>query len=595
MENNPVTKPAITSRGLGRPRLRTAPETLDAAFGDASMVNNPATTTVCARDTCAVRFRVAPCPALLPYQRQWLRSDVFAGLAAGAVVIPQAMAYATVANMPVQFGLYSCMLPMIVYAFIGGSRSVSVSTTSTVATLTASTMLGAGVLAGSSGAPSELMMLTLLVGVILLIARVLRLGSVVENINEATLIGLKAGVGLTIAAGQLPKLLGVAPDPNHEGFFRVLASALRQLGHTHLLTVALSLASIGLLWFIGRAYPRVPGPLVVAALGIAGAAFGGLTTLGVKLIPTVPEGLPLPALPALDHVGQLLPGALAIAMMAFLETVSAARGIRRREDPQIEPDRELSALGLAAVVGAFFHALPPSGGFSQSQVNTRAGARSQISGLVTAALAIVVALLLAPVLSKLPEATLGAMVLVPVLGLVDVRALHEFWMFSRREFTLAVIVMVFALTVGLLPAVAVGVLLTLYGVLHNANQPHVVQIVDRDGITTDGPEGELALPADPLVLRPQVALYTANLRANTRTIRTLTLSADPQPKTLVVDLSRQLDISSTILDGLRDLDADLAAAGVRVMFAAMPVSALTLARRWPWWQDLEREGRYREA
>jgi sulfate permease family protein len=148
---------------------------------DVVMVNNPATTAYGAGDTDAVRFGVAVSPALLPYQREWLRGDVFAGLAAGAVVIPQAMAYATVANMPVQFGLYSCMLPMVVYAFIGGSRSVSVSTTSTVATLTASTMLGAGVLAGSSGAPSELVTLTLLVGVILLVARVLRLGSVVEN------------------------------------------------------------------------------------------------------------------------------------------------------------------------------------------------------------------------------------------------------------------------------------------------------------------------------------------------------------------------------------------------------------------------------
>lgn len=534
-------------------------------------------------------------PALVPYQRQWLRGDVFAGLAAGAVVIPQAMAYATVANMPVEFGLYSCMLPMVVYAFMGGSRSVSVSTTSTVATLTASTMLGAGVLAGSSHAPSELMTLTLLVGVILLVARVVRLGSVVENINEATLIGLKAGVGLTIAAGQLPKLLGVTPDPNHEGFFRVLASALRQLGHAHLMTVVLSLASIGLLWFIGRAYPKVPGPLVVAGVGIAGAAFGGLNALGVKLIPAVPEGLPVPGLPSFDQIGHLLPGALAIAMMAFLETVSAARGIRRREDAQIEPDRELSALGLAAVAGAFFHALPPSGGFSQSQVNTRAGARSQVSGLVTAALAVVVALLLAPVLSKLPEATLGAMVLVPVLGLIEVRALKALWTFSRREFTLAILVMTVALTVGLLPAVAVGVLLTLYAVLHNANQPHVVQVGDHDGISADGPESELVQPADPLVLRPQVALYTANLRANTATIRVMALSADPPPKTLVVDLSRQLTISTTILDGLRDLDADLAAAGVRVEFTAMPPAALALARRWPWWQDVEREQRYRQV
>jgi sulfate permease, SulP family len=450
------------------------------------------------------RFEFAP--AIRPYQRQWLRGDVLAGLTAGAVVIPQAMAYATVADMPVQFGLYTCMLPLVVYAFVGGSRTASMSTTSTVATLTASTMLGAGIVAGSPDAQSDLITLTLLVGVILLAARLLRLGSIVENINRATLIGLKAGVGLTIAASQLPKLLGVAPDPNHDGFFRVLWSALSQVGDAHVITVWLTVVSIGILLLMGVVTPRIPGPLVIAALGIV-AAFGGLSSMGVKLIPAVPQGLPVPDLPSFDHVGQLIPGALAIAMMAFLETVSAARGIRRSEDPQLDPDRELTASGLAAVLGSFFHTLPPSAGFSQSQVNTRSGARTQVSSLVTAALAIVVALVLAPALSKLPEATLGVMVLVPVLGLIDVRAMRRLLAFDRLEFALAMVVMLFALVAGLLPAVAVGVLLTLYAVLHEANHPHVVQVVRQDGEHwVDRAEGDPIEPADPLVLRTQSAL-----------------------------------------------------------------------------------------
>jgi SulP family sulfate permease len=537
------------------------------------------------------RFELAP--AIWPYQRQWLRGDVLAGLAAGAVVIPQAMAYATVAGMPVQFGLYTCMLPLVVYAFIGGSRTASMSTTSTVATLTASTMLGAGIVAGSPDGASELITLTLLVGVILLAARLVKLGSIVENINRATLIGLKAGVGLTIAASQLPKLLGVAPDPNHDGFFRVLWSALSQVGDAHVVTVGLTVVSIAILIFMGYATPRIPGPLVIAALGIVAAAFGGLSSMGVKLIPAVPQGLPIPGWPAFDHVAQLIPGALAIAMMAFLETVSAARGIRRSEDPQLDPDRELTASGLAAVLGSFFHTLPPSAGFSQSQVNTRSGARTQVSSLVTAALAIVVALFLAPALSKLPEATLGVMVLVPVLGLIDVRAMKRLFVLDRMEFALAMIVMLFALVAGLLPAVAVGMLLTLYAVLHEANHPHVVQVVRRDGsYWVDRAEGDPIEPADPLVLRAQVALYTANLRANANVVSGLVKACDPRPKTLVLDLSRQPKVSSTILDGLRELDTEMAGLGVRVVFAALPDSACETARRWPWWQELAAQGRY---
>lgn len=517
------------------------------------------------RDTSRVRL-----PGILPYQRQWLRADVLAGLAAGAVIIPQAMAYATVAHVPVQFGLYTCMLPLVVYAFIGGSRTTSVTTTSTIATLSASTLVGAGVVAE---APSHLITLTLLVGVFLLAARLLRLGSIIENINEATLLGLKAGVGLTVAAAQLPKLLGVEDNPHATGFFHVLWSALRQLGDVNLPTVFLSIVTITVLLLIGKFAPLIPGPLVVVALGIVLAAFGGLPSMGVAVIPAVPQGIPLPALPALDHVTHLVPGALAIAMMAFLETIAVARGVRRPDEPQIDADRELSANGIAALVGSFFHTLPPAGGFSQTGMNLRTGARTQVSGLATAALAVLVAVFLAPVLSKLPQATLGAMVLVAVLGLIDIGALRRLYRFDKLEFSLAAIVGVFGLTVGLLPAVAAGVLLTLYFVLREANRAHVVQV-----------------GRDPLVLRFDLGLYTANLRANIDAVVAQVAAGDPRPCVVVLDLSRLPWLSSTILDGLRDLETEIS--DVEVRYAGLRADLHEAAKRWPWWQDVEAQGRY---
>lgn len=499
------------------------------------------------------------------------------------------MAYATVANMPVQFGLYTCMLPLVVYAFIGGSRTASVTTTSTIATLTASTMVGAGIAAGSAEAPSELVTLTLLVGLLLLAARLLRLGSVVENINQATLIGIKTGVGLTVAVTQLPKLLGL-PSPAEEGFLRVVAFVVRHLDQANVVTATLGLGSVVILLVMSRFLPSVPGPLVVVALGIGLAAFAGLASHGVALIPEVPQGIPLPALPSLDHVGGLLPGALAIALLAFMETIAVARGVRRPDEPQVDPDRELAANRVGAVVGAFFHSLPPAGGFSQTGVNVRAGARSQVAGLVTAGLAVLVALLLAPILSELPQATLGAMVLVATIGLVDVGALTQLYHFDKVEFGLAAAVAVFALTVGLLPGVAAGVILTLYLVMREVNHPRVVQLVWRDG--QGWHETETDEPADPLVLRFQLGLYAANLRANTGAVHDHVFRSEKRPATVVLDLRRLPKVTSTVLDGLRDFETELARDDVRVVYACLAPKVHDVAVRWPWWRDVEQQGRY---
>ncbi len=500
------------------------------------------------------------------------------------------MAYASVANMPVQFGLYTCMVPLVVYAVVGGSRTASVTTTSTIGTLTASTMLGAGIVAGSPNAPAQLVTLTLLVGVILLIARLLRLGSVIENVNQATLIGIKAGVGLTVAASQLPKLLGVQPDPNEDGFFKVVWLALRQLDHANVATMLVSAGAIGVLLAMARWAPALPAPLVVVAIGIALAAFTRLPELGVSLIPEVPRGVPAPALPALDRLPELVPGALAIALMAFLETLAVARGVRRLDEPQIDPNRELSANGLAAIFGAFFHALPPAGGFSQTGMNLKSGAKSQVSSLTTAALAVLVAVLLAPVLSKLPQAILGALVLVAVIGLVDVKALVALFRFDKHEFALAATVSILGLTAGLLPAVAAGVVLMLYSVLRELNKAHIVQLTERDGRWIEGPENDLSSTTDPLIIKSRVALYTANLRTNVDRIRALVAQCSPRPDTVVWDLSAQAAVSSTILDGLRDAEAELS--GVRIVYAALPEDVHRAAQRWPWWQRVEKEDRY---
>ncbi len=514
-------------------------------------------------------------PTLAGYRGSDLSRDVLAGLSAGAVVVPQAMAYATIANLPVQVGLYSCVLPLLVYAGLGGSRVMSVSTTSTIATLSATTLVSVGVVASSTEIPGALISLTLLVGIILLVARLLRLGSLVEIINRPTLVGIQLGVGATVAVGQLPKLLGEQGDVSAHGFVRSVNAALAALPGGNLPTIVLSAGSIVALYLGRRFVPRVPGPLVVVAVGILLAAPGWLPSVGVALIPPVPQTVPVPHLPSLVDVGALVPGALAIAVMAFLESAAVARTLREPDEPSIDTNQELLATASANAVGSFFSILPAAGGFSQSAVNRGAGARSQVSSLVTVALALLVGLFLGPVLSLMPQATLAALVFVAVLGLLDLPALSRLWSISRRDFWVAVVTGVVGLTAGLVQAVAVGVVLTLILVLRALNQPRVA-VASRDGGT--------------VIVRLLGPLYTANVLATEQAVLDL-VAQTSDVSVVVLDMSVVQEISVTVLDAMTDLDRELAARGVQLRLASLPEQAARVARRTSWFRGLEEADR----
>ncbi|SDR90866.1 SulP family inorganic anion transporter [Microterricola viridarii] len=514
-------------------------------------------------------------PTLRGYRREWIGPDVIAGLAAGAVVVPQGMAYATIASLPVQIGLYSCMVPMLVYALLGGARAMSVSTTSTIATLTATTLVSAGVAVGSDDAVRDLTTLTLLVGVILLLARLLRLGAIVENINKSTILGIQIGVGATVAVGQLPTLLGVDSNFTGHGFIRSINAVIVALPTVNVPTLLLSVCSIAVLFGFKRFAPRIPGPLIVVAGGILLIAFTGARAAGVSVIAPVPQGLPLPSLPALGDIVDLIPGALAIAVMAFLESAAVARGIRAAGEKQIDSNQELLATSAASIAGSFFSTLPAAGGFSQSAVNLAAGARSQLSTLVTVAFAVLVALFLGPVLSLLPEATLASMVFVAVIGLIDVPSLLRLARVNRPDFWTTVATAAVGLTAGLLPAVAVGVALTLLLILIELSKVRVT-VGERRGpvlaVVVGGP------------------LYTANVLETEQAVLAAARAAEGLGA-VVLDLGRMATTSVTVLDTLADLDRELASQGVQLRIAALPDAALLIARRTSWFHGLEADGR----
>jgi high affinity sulfate transporter 1 len=536
--------------------------------------------------------RVEVAPWLRGYDRAWLAKDLVGGLAAGAVVIPQAMAYATIADLPVEVGLYTCMVPMAVYALLGGSRTLSVSTTSTIAILTASTLFAADVAARSEDPASSLATLTLLVGLILLAARLIHLGVLVDSISEATLAGIKLGVGLTVAAGQIPSLLGTPADPSADDFFSEMRAVVEGLDEVSWTTAIFSAATIALLLLLRRAAPRVPGPLVAVVGGILLVALTSIEEHGLALIAKVPSGLPSPILPSFDHVESLLPGAFAIAIMVFLETLAVARSVRRRSEPPIDNDQELVASGLSCALGAFFRAMPSAGGFSQTAINQRAGARTQLSELVTVALAVACALFLGGVLGDLPQATLACMVVIAVLGLVDMHAFVRFWRLGRLEFWVAAVTAGAGLVLGLLAAVLVGVVLTLLLVLVELDRIGVTElqpIVGGADVEAVGPGTE---PVPGLVvLRPNGPLYTANVRSVARKALRI-VDGRPGTQVVVLDATTVSALPLTVVQELGELGHELSERDVELWIAAFPPRALATARSLPRWRELEEKRRF---
>jgi MFS superfamily sulfate permease-like transporter len=366
-----------------------------------------------------------------------------------------------------------------------------------------------------------------------------------------------------------------------------------QIGDTSVVTLAFSVGTIAVLLTLKRLAPAVPGALVAVAGGILLVVLADLDEHGLQLIAEVPSGLPTPLTPSFDHVEALLPGAFGIAIMCFLETVSVARQMRRAEDPDIDNDQELVANGLSCVGGAFFRAMPSAGGFSQSAINQSAGARTQLSELVTAALAVACALFLGGVLSDLPQATLGCLVFVAVLGLIQPAELVRFYRLNRLEFWLAAITAVAGLVFGLLPAVLLGVLLTLYLVLRELDRAGLTELQPTAGdadLRVAGDDGTAAVPGL-MILRYDAPLYTGNIRGVHRKILAAVDASPVPPEVVVLDASAVGALTVTVIDAVPALDRELVRRGVTFWVASLPPRALATAKLLPRWSELDADGR----
>ncbi|MGB4227831.1 MAG: SulP family inorganic anion transporter [Candidatus Dechloromonas phosphoritropha] len=479
-----------------------------------------------------------------------LRLDIVAGLTAAAVVLPKAMAYATVAGLPVAVGLYTAFLPMLIYALLGTSRVLSVSSTATLAILTA-TQLGLAVPDGDPGKLiTALATLSALTGVLLLLASALRLGFVANFISTPVLTGFKAGIGLVIILDQAPKLLGI--HITKQGFFTDIVSIIHGLPDTSLLTLAVAAVTLLLLAGMERKWPHSPAPLIAVGGGIAASWFFGLNTLGVGTVGLIPQGFPSLSLPDLGLVEQLLPGALGIALMSFTETIAAGRAFAKSSEPPIKPDRELLASGAANLGGAFFGAMPAGGGTSQTAVVRSVGGQSQKASLLTAAAAVGTMLFLAPLLGLLPQAVLAAVVIVYSVGLIQPAEFVAIRRIRSMEFRWALAAFAGVLVFGTLKGIVVAIILSLIGLTSQAAHPKVHVIGRKRGadvlrpLSPEHPDDETFDGL--LILRPEGRLFFANAQQVGDQIGALV--EKHQPRVVALDMSRVFDIEYSALQML---------------------------------------------
>ena len=353
---------------------------------------------------------------LASYRREWLGFDLVAGMTTAAVVIPKALAYATVAGLPIQVGLYTAFVPLIIYAVLGTSRPLSVTTSATLAILTAAELGQVAPNGDTSTLIHATALLTLMVGAMLILASVLRLGFVANFISEPVLVGFKAGIGVVIVIDQIPKLLGIHFTKGP--FLDNVASIVLGLPHVSIPTLAMSAFTIAGLAVIEKLRPRWPAPLIIIAAAIAAVGPFGLQGHGISLVGAIPAGLPAFTVPDVGLAQQLWPGALGIALMSFAETIAAGRAFVKSDEPPPQPNAELIATGMANVAGAFFGSMPAGGGTSQTAVNRMTGARTQLAGIVTATMALATMLLLSPLIALMPDAVLAGVVIVYSIGLI---------------------------------------------------------------------------------------------------------------------------------------------------------------------------------
>ena len=498
------------------------------------------------------------------YRRSWLRGDVMAGLTVAAYLVPQGMAYATLAGLAPVAGLWASLLPLLIYAVMGSSRYLSAGPESSTALMTASAL--APLAAGDSGRYAMLAAaLAGLVGVLCVAAGLLRLGFIADLLSRPVLIGYMAGVALIMVAGQLGRLTGTTVTG--DGFIAEVRSLAHALPNVHWPTLALSAAVLAALLVLARIVPRAPGPFIAVALASAAVAVFSLDRHGIGVIGAVPEGLPpvgLSSVP-LSDLATLAAASGGVALVAFSDSVLNARVFAARKGETIDANAELRALGLCNMGSAVCHGFPVSSSASRTALGELAGARTQMYSLVALSLLLAVMLFAHGLLATFPTAALGAMVVYAAVRLIDIAAFRRLAKFRRSELILALLTACAVLIFGVLYGVLAAVGLSILDLLRRVARPHDSVLGFVPGVAgmhdiADYPQAQLEPGL--LVYRYDAPLFFANAE-DFRTRAMAAVDANPDPvRWFVLNAEANVEVDLTALDAVDQLRRDLTRRGI---------------------------------
>jgi high affinity sulfate transporter 1 len=527
------------------------------------------------------------------YDRGWLSADVIAGLTLWGMVVPEAMAYAGVAGLPPQMGLYTLLAALLVYALLGTSRHLVVQATSATAALIASSVTAVLIATGVAADASNIdpvayqqyaVAFVLVVGGVFLIAGAARLGFITQFLSKPVMDGFVTGLAVFVAVGQLNKLFGVPKGSGN--VLQKLAAIIRELPQANWVAFLVGASALALLFILPRLNKKLPAGLVVLFGYIAlSAALGLNAAYDVDVVGALPQGLPSISLPAvpLDAILAMIGPAIGVLLLAFSEALGVAHEFAEKHGYEVEPNQELNAHAVANIVSGLFGGMIAAGSMSASAVKEAAGARSQVTNLVTWAATIITVLFLTPLFTNLPEAVLAALIIHAVWHIIASRKLQRIRLVSRTEFWLGALTFAGVILVDVLEGMLLGLILSILLMIYRSSRPHLSRlgrVPNVPGAYSDlGRHPENAPVPGLLILRLDAPLYYANALTVAEEVKRLVAEASPRPAAVLFDAAAQDDLDITSAEALRSLYKGLKEQGIDIYLAEVHAPVREFAGR----------------
>lgn len=508
------------------------------------------------------------------YDKRHLPGDLSAGLTVGVMLIPQGMAYAMIAGLPPIYGLYASTLPLLIYALLGTSRQLAVGPVAMVSLLTAA---GVGSLAtgGTETYIALAIALALFVGLIQFLLGAFRLGFLVNFLSHPVISGFTSAAALIIGLSQLKHLLGVEIARSHH-VHEIVLEAIGRASEINWTTFLIGLGGVLLIIGARRLHKAIPGPLLAVVFGIVLVWGLGLAQQGVKIVGEVPGGLPSFSVPQIQYstIQDLLPIALAIALVSFMESIAVAKAIQaKHKDYEVVANQELIALGAANIGGAFLQSYPVTGGFSRTAVNDQAGAKTGLAAIFSAVLIVLTLLFLTPLFYYLPKAILASVIMVAVFGLIDVKEARHLWKADRSDFWMLIITFLATLGLGIEQGIGIGVVLSLGFIIFRTSRPHMAELGQVPGTSFYRNVERFAAVLrrdDLLIIRLDAQLYFANIDFfKDKVSELIQARAQGTLRTIILNAESINAIDSTAMHALSDLMDDWRREGLRVLITGV--------------------------